>query len=246
VEVLEPSGAQRAARELVEQLDLRAGRPDRPRVVAAMIASVDGRATIKGRSGPLGHPEDRALLRELRAGADAVLVGTGTLIAERYANLLDPDQVAFRLAAGLPENPLLATIDRRGTLRAADVPLFAEPGVRIRVYREQPGEGFEDARAQVEVIALGEGKVQFAALLADLRERDGVSGVSCEGGPRLLREIVRQGCLDDLLLTVAPLLAAGAGPTILAGEELDPPVGLELTAVHQADQHLFLHYVPLR
>jgi riboflavin biosynthesis pyrimidine reductase len=244
VEALEPSGVQLAARELVERLRLRDGLDGRPRVVAAMIASADGRATIDGKSGPLGHPEDRDLLRELRAGADAVLVGSNTLTTERYANLLDPDQVAWRRAAGLSDNPLLATIDRHGALRAADVPLFAEPTAAIRVYREAAGAPFDDAAAAVRIAPLGAGGVAFAAVLADLYERDDVRGVTCEGGPRLLRELIAQGHLDDLLITVSPLLAAGAGPSIVTGEALSPPVGLQLVDVHRAENHLFLHYVP--
>ena len=244
MDVLEPTGAQRAARELVERLNLRAGRGDRPRVVAAMIAAADGRATIDGRSVKLGHPEDRDLLRELRAGADAVLVGSATLKAERYANLLDADQRARRVAAGLPEHPVLATIDRAGRLRTADVPVFGEPGVPVRVYREDPGGGLDDAAAELQVVALGRGAVDFEAVLADLQDRDGVRGVSCEGGPKLLRELVAQGCLDDLLLTIAPLLAAGEEPSIVEGESFDAPIGLELVDLHRADNHLFLHYVP--
>ena len=121
MEVLGPTGARATPREVVEALRLRRPVGDRPRVVAAMIASVDGRATVDGRSVALGHPEDRGLLRELRTGADAVLAGPATLRAERYANLLDADQVEHRAAAGLRPHPVLATVSRRGTLRAADV-----------------------------------------------------------------------------------------------------------------------------
>jgi hypothetical protein len=90
-----------SARKVVRALGLRDHDAGRPRVVAAMIASADGRVAVEGRSVGLGHPADRALLRELRTAVDAILVGTGTLRAERYANLLDDDQRAHRAAAGL-------------------------------------------------------------------------------------------------------------------------------------------------
>ena len=65
----------------------------------------------------------------------------------------------------------------------------------------------------------------------------------CEGGPTLLRALIATGCLDDLLLTLSPLVAAGEGPAATAGAALDPPVGLALRDVHRAGDHLFIHYV---
>jgi riboflavin biosynthesis pyrimidine reductase len=82
-------------------------------------------------------------------------------------------------------------------------------------------------------------------VLADLGAR-GVRGVLCEGGPTLLRELIAHGGLDDLLLTVAPLVVGGDAPTILAGAALPAPAALALREVHRAGEHLFLHYVPAR
>lgn len=194
-----------------------------------MIASVDGRAAVAGRSVALGHPSDRELLRELRTASDAILVGTRTLAAERYANLLDPDQREHRRAAGLPEHPVVATISRK--LALPDIPLLHE-GVPVVAYTEAAGE----APPGVEVRVLA--PLTIPALLADLD----MQLVLCEGGPALLLELVAQGCLDDLFLTVSPLLAAGEAPTILAGAALDPPHRLALDGIHRADDYLFLHY----
>jgi riboflavin biosynthesis pyrimidine reductase len=66
--------------------------------------------------------------------------------------------------------------------------------------------------------------------------------VLCEGGPTLLREVVAGGCLDDLVLTVAPLLVAGDAPRIVEGPELPEPARLHLREVHRAGDHVFLHY----
>ncbi len=209
---------------------------DRPRVVAIMVASIDGRATVSGRSGGLGHPEDRRLLRGLRAAVDAVLVGTGTLAAERYADLLDDDQRAARAAAGRPPHPLLTTLTRSGDV-PWDVPAFAEEGTPCAVY------GPEGLRAPAGVRATdvrrGDGP---GALLTDLAARDAVRSVACEGGPGLLRALLAEGLVDDLLLTLAPLVVAGDGPTSLAGGAIDPPGELALADVLRADEHLFLHY----
>ena len=59
----------------------------------------------------------------------------------------------------------------------------------------------------------------------------------CEGGPTLLRELIAADCVDDLMLTLAPMLTAGDAPTALSGAALDPPVGLALRDVHRAGDH---------
>jgi riboflavin biosynthesis pyrimidine reductase len=233
------------ARKVVRGLGLRDGaaaRGGRPRVVAAMIASIDGRSTIDGRSVGLGHPADRALLRELRTAVDAILVGTATLRAERYANLLDDDQRERRVAAGLQAEPIVATISRRLDL-ATDIPLLAEPTARVQVYTEVEGE-VPGQGAWVACRRFEPGALTMPAILAHLGSERGARAVLCEGGPLLLRQVVAAECLDDLLLTVSPLVAAGDGPPPLRGDALDPPVWMALRDVHRADDHLFLHYAP--
>jgi riboflavin biosynthesis pyrimidine reductase len=201
---------------------------DRPRVVAAMIASLDGRAAVQGRSVGLGHPEDRALLRGLRAGADAVLVGAATVRAERYARLFDGDTKRV---------PLIAVATRTGDV-PWEVGLFAEPGTRVAVYAPAPV-AVPDGLAAAVQARVAEGP---AAIVADLARRDGAQLVLCEGGPRLLRALVAAGVLDDLVLTLAPLLVAGDAPAPLAGPALDPPARMALRGLWRADDHVFLHY----
>lgn len=230
-----------SARKVVRALGLRESADGpRPRVVAAMIASADGRTAVAGRSVGLGHPADRGLLRELRTAVDAILVGTGTLRAERYANLLDEDQRAQRVAAGLDPEPIVATISRRLDV-PHDIPLLAEPTSRVQVYAEVEGE-VASAGAWVAVHRFEPGQLTIPAVLEHLRSERGARAILCEGGPTLLREIVAADCVDDILLTVAPMLVAGDAPTMLGGAVLDPPTGLSLRTIHRAGDHLFLHY----
>jgi riboflavin biosynthesis pyrimidine reductase len=231
-----------SARKVVRALGLRESRAgaSRPRVVAAMIASADGRAAVNGKSVGLGHPADRALLRELRAAVDVILVGTGTLRVERYANLLDDDQRAHRVAAGLEPHPVVATVSRRLDI-ATGIPLLAEPTARVQVYTEAEGE-VPSQGAWVAAHRFAPGELSMPAILAHLAAERGARAVLCEGGPTLLREMVAAGCVDDLMLTIAPLLVAGHEPAPVGGAALEPPVGLALRDIHRADDHLFLHY----
>jgi riboflavin biosynthesis pyrimidine reductase len=230
---------ERSARAFAASLGLRT----RDVVVADMVATVDGRASVSGRSVALGHPEDRALLRELRAEADAILVGTGTLAAERYADLLDDEARERRLADGRPAHPVVATVSRRLALPVDEAPIFGEADVPIVAFAEAGDDGVAEppaVAARLEVVTLP-APLTLRAVLDALRRR-GVHGVLCEGGPSLLRRLVADGLLDDLCLTVAPLLAAGEAPSVLEGEGLGAPARLTLRDVHRADDHVFLHY----
>jgi riboflavin biosynthesis pyrimidine reductase len=206
-------------------------------VVAIMIASADGRATIDQRSAKLGHPEDRALLRGLRAAADCLLAGPGTIAAEGYARLLDESQRAARISAGRPPHPLVATVSRSGDVPWS-APVFFAPGVEKQVYVGSPASVPDGATAT----AVEECSGGLRAALQHLHTARGVRSVSCEGGPGLLGALIADDLVDDLLLTVAPLLVAGGGPTVLTGAALDPAVRLGLRHVGRADDHLFLHY----
>jgi riboflavin biosynthesis pyrimidine reductase len=239
---LGPGGPRQTARGIVEALGLDvppAG--GRPRVVASMIASADGRATVEGSSAGLGHPADRALLRELRTAVDAILVGPATLRAEGYAALLDADQRKRRIARGLEAQPIVSTVTRSGDV-PVEVGLFAEPDARIQVYAEAAID-LDGRGGRVAVERFAPGGATPVAVLAHLARERGVRSVLCEGGPTLLRALVAAGCVDDLLITLAPFVVAGQGPATIAGDALQPPRHLALADVHRAGDHLFMHYV---
>lgn len=242
---LGPAGAPQSAADLVTRMGLwdDPGHAERPRVVVAMIGSADGRATVEGRAGGLGSPADRSVLRELRCAADALLVGSATLIKEGYATLLDPPQQDVRVARGLSREPLLATISRALDPRLPEIALFTEPEQRIVVYTEAAGE-VASRGAQVDTHRFDPGGLNARACLRHLRLELGATVVVSEGGPTLLRELLAEGLVDDLVLTVAPTLVAGDGRSVVNGPVFDPPLDLELREVLRAGGHLFLHYVP--
>jgi riboflavin biosynthesis pyrimidine reductase len=211
----------------------------RPRTIGVMVQSADGRAAVEGRSGALGGPEDRAIFRGLRARADALLVGAGTLNAERYSTTLDPSHRASRLTGGLPAEPLLATITRGFSLDE-DLPLLHEDLTRAVVYTEvEPPYAVDGSR--VEVVRLPDASP--TAAMADLGAR-GVRTVNCEGGPGLLAALVRAGVLDELLITLSPLLVGGEDPLTMLHGDLGPdgPRRLALRGVWRGSDVLFLHY----
>lgn len=211
----------------------------RPRCVAVMVCSVDGRVAIAGRSGGLGHPADRALLRGMRAEADAVLVGTGTIAAEGYGRLVDDEDRDRRIAAGRPGLPPVVTITRSGRLPwQAD--LFAEPGWPVLAFVGERRVADTEVVADLTILERPAAALAPAAVLAELGQR-GIGSVTCEGGPELLAALLAAGCVDDILLTVAPLVAGGDAPGLLAATGA---IGARLTLAGswRAGDHLVLHY----
>jgi riboflavin-specific deaminase-like protein len=212
----------------------------RPYTYVNMVATVDGRVTLDGRSAALGDDADMQTLLELRTLADAVLIGGGTLRAEGYDRLVrDEERRARRRDAGQAEDPL-AVVLSRGLDLPWDAGLFAAPAQPVVVYTEAAGDAPEVA-APVEVVRLPEATP--ATALADLRAARGVRALLCEGGPTLNRALLAARLVDELFLTVAPLLVAGeADRGIVAGPLLDAPGRLRLRHVLRHGDELLLRY----
>lgn len=230
-----------------------------PCLVANFVESLDGVVAVPNlpRSHALLGDEseaDKFVLALLRACSDAVVVGSGTLLSSpkgtwRIDRAYPPaaDALAeLRARRGRAEQPLVAVVSAGGSLDPAH-PVFetgalvlttadAAAGLRARV----PG--------VTEVVAVNEGtSVDLAAAVAALRER-GCAAILSEGGPTLFGQLLA-GCLvDELFLTVSPLLAGRAGDPrlgLVEGVELVPQarVAGELRSVRVHGSHLFLRYL---
>lgn len=218
----------------------------RPYVLLNMISTLDGRASIEGRSGAIGGAADKQLFHGLRTAADAVMAGAGTIRTERYRRLVrDERGRRIRRERGLAEEPLACVVSERLHL-PADIPLLSEAGARVVVITASP-ETVSNLGTRVDYIrAERDGTLDLRGALAELRERFGVRVLLCEGGPRLNSQLLAAGLVDELFLSVSPMLAgedpAGEALRIVAGASLDPPVGLELVAAFEHSSHLFLRY----
>ena len=211
----------------------------RPFLFLNMVSSADGRATIEGRTAALGSEADTLLLTELRAIADAVLVGTGTVRAEGYGRLVrNPERVARREAAGLAPTPALVLLSRSFDIPWG-APLFEAADQPVVIYSGAGGEPPEVA-APVEVVPMEDPAPE--AVMADLRAR-GVRSLLCEGGPTLNSALLEAGVVDELFLTISPLLAgAPEAPRIVEGMGLPEPAALRLAWVLRHGDELFLRY----
>jgi riboflavin-specific deaminase-like protein len=214
--------------------------PERPYLIVNFVASADGKAAFQGRSGPLGNEADQAIFHRLRTQVDAVLVGSGTLRAERYGRLVrEPDLRAAREAEGLAPDPVACVVTR--TLNVPlDIPLFQEPDQPAVIFTssQEP----VDAPEAVEVERVPAEELTMTTVLERLRTGRQVRSVLCEGGPTVFGVLLGEGLVDELFLTLAPRLAGGGEPTIVNGLPLSELVELELVWTLESEGALFLRY----
>jgi riboflavin biosynthesis pyrimidine reductase len=220
-------------------------RLERPWVKAFFISSADGAVEVDGRSAGLSDPDDKRVFHLGRELADVVLVGAGTARAERYRGIT-PTEVdgPRRLAAGQAEVPPIAVLTNRGSVDPAS-PLVTDVRTPTLVFTAEtcPRDrrtALTDAGA--EVVVAGDERVDLAAVLAEL-DRRGLRRVCCEGGPALFGGLVEAGLLDELCLSLAPLLAVGGSGRIATGPAVVPPVRLTLASVLRAGDLLLLRYL---
>jgi riboflavin biosynthesis pyrimidine reductase len=216
--------------------------PDRPYVIANMIASVDGRATFAGRSGGLGNEADRQIFLDLRTQVDAVMAGTATIGIEGYGPLIkSSERNAKRARRGLEPVPLAVTATRTMEL-PVQTPLFSDPGSRIVVLTNSDREPPRCA-AQLSIERLPGEPLDLLAGMERLRAHHGVRSLLLEGGPTMLGAMTAAGVVHELFLTRAPKIVASADePTILEGASLDEPLALGLVSLLADGGYLFLRY----
>lgn len=237
---LHPNRAEVDVEELSTRLDLASRAPsDRPYVVLNMIASLDGRASLAGHSGGLGGETDRAIFHRLRTQVDGILVGAETVRVERYGRPVRSEELqALRARDGLAPNPPIVIVSARLAL-SSDLPLLADPGARVICITAAEG-AIEGAAAQVEYLRVGD---DLRLAMGLLRERHGIRSLLCEGGPTLNGYLLAAGLVDELYLSLSPMLVgAGEAPTLVTGPALPAPLDCEALWIAEADGALFTRW----
>ena len=217
-----------------DEVDLRAAYdvPDRRHVRANFVSSLDGAVTVDGKSAPLSSAADRELFQLLRQLCDVVLVGAGTARSENYGGVRAVDGHA----------PPIAVVSRALDLDPSSR-LFTDTSVRpIVVTCATSPAAVRVALAKVaDVIVAGEKTVDLPQALELLADR-GLQRVLCEGGPHLLGSLAAAGLVDELCLTLAPVIAGGTAGRIVSGYLPDTVEPMVLRHVLEEDGHLFLRY----
>lgn len=217
-----------------------------PYLRANMVGSLDGAAHADGKSAPLSSPADMRVFGTLRALADVILVGAETVREEGYRPAkARKDFAEQRAADGQSAAPAIAVVSRRLDLDF-DAPLFRAAAIPTLVLTgtTAPESGLAAARAAgARVIVAGGNGVDPARAVAELAAL-GHTRLLHEGGPRLLAQFAAAGVLDELCLTVAPLVVGGDAPRVMNG--LPVPTGPSRfvpVSILEEDGYLFTRYV---
>ncbi len=233
--------------DLIDELAARYAYPDRLWVRANMIMSVDGAGAVAGRSGGLSGVADRLVFSVLRSLADVILVGAGTARAENYGRAR-PGNLWPRLRAGRAVTPPIAVLTRRldldlrGKLLGDDAAGDDLARPIILTTRAAPAAKVT-AAAKVADVIVGTDDMSPAAAI-DALAGLGHKKILTEGGPTLLGQLVTAGLLDELCLTVSPVLEGAQATRIIAAPGLPPgQAGLRLAMVLEDAGFLLTRYV---
>jgi riboflavin biosynthesis pyrimidine reductase len=207
------------------------------------VASIDGAATDHGLSGGLSGQADKRVFDLLRRLCDVVLVGAGTVRAEGYGAMrLNPASVQLRRANGLPDQPVFAIVS--GTLGLdPESPVFTKAPVRALVVTVGASSHVKrEALSRVtDVLVCGEERLDVGVMLDAFAKR-GLRQVLCEGGPTLFGTLLDADRVDELCLTISPLIEAGDAHRIVVGT-LENARRMTLHHVLVSDGTLMLRYL---
>lgn len=231
--------------EVYASLGLPPGRHGRPYVVLNMVSTVDGKVTLNGSAAGIGSRVDRDLMRQIRSQVDAVMFGAATIRAETVDPRVDGPYVQWRTGAGLPAQPLAVAVS--GSLEIGVVNRFLVNGPErtiVLTCSSAPAERSQVLAAYATLLDCGDNAVDLALGLRLLHERFGVRRLLCEGGPSLNQRLLDAELVDELFWTIAPKLAGGQSPGLLAGPDPSSQVraNLDLVSLHEHEGELFARY----
>jgi riboflavin biosynthesis pyrimidine reductase len=219
--------------------------PADPRWLAVnYVSSADGAVEVGGRAARLSNAPDQKVLKLGSDLADVLLVGANTAMVEHFEGA-HPDEETLRRRRhhGLSAIPPTAVVTTGRTL-PADAPVItkAEVPTIVVTCETAPQDKREVwANAGAELLIVGEHTVDLAAAVGALVDR-GLGRIDCEGGPHLFGSLIEAGVVDELRLTVSPILVSGTAGRIATGIPIDP-VDLELASVLAEDGVMLLRYL---
>lgn len=221
----------------------------RPFVSINMVSSLDGKAAISGRASGLGSQYDRVVMNTLRSSHDAIMVGAGTIRAEKYSPKLPEPLAKTRLSRSLRPQPWLILPTTAGRIPKENL-LDIIPDntiiLKSKGHGGYDGESGEDTVERMEEIPTNDDNtMDLAYALWLLRSKYEISRLLVEGGPTLNHHLFESGLVDQLFLTIAPKLTGGSADetlAILQGKALGTPLQAIMVAIHAVQDELFLRY----
>lgn len=209
----------------------------RPYLVVNMVSTVDGQGRLGKNTDSLGNGADMQLFIKLREQVDCVIAGTSTIDAEQYKGpAAQAETREARVRRGLRPRPLFSTITRSGELPVS-APVFQDPETEIAVFGDCDLE-VGNSKASITHVRTNDPR----EILKSLHAKFGVRTVLLEGGPRLNQAFFAAEQVDELFVTVAPLLVGSSTPFPIIAGELPATQNLHMLSALLDEEHLFLRY----
>jgi 2,5-diamino-6-(ribosylamino)-4(3H)-pyrimidinone 5'-phosphate reductase len=187
--------------------------------------------------------EDLERVDELRASADAIMVGVGTILADNpKLNVKSKELRERRLREGRTENPLKVVVDSK--CRIPDDAQVFDGKVIVAVSKLAKRESLERIAKKAQIVVLGEEKVDLNSLLNFLYDQ-GVRRLMVEGGGTLISSLLREGLVDEMFIYYAPIIIGGSNsPTICDGRSFELPVRMEIVSFERLGEGILVHTKP--
>lgn len=212
----------------VEDLGSAYAWPERPCVRVNFVSSLDGAASVEGRSGGLGGAADKEVFGYLRSTCEVILVGAGTAAAEDYR----------------PARVPVAVVSNRLSLAAGHrlfSPLAGSARPLLLTCAAASADRLAALAPHADLVNCGDEAVDLRLAIAELVAR-GFRRILCEGGPQLFGDLLAAGLVDELCLTVAPQLTSGPASRIALGPMLSVPARATLMSALENKSSLLLRY----
>ncbi len=220
----------------------------RPHVFVNAAMSADGKlSTYERRQVKISGPGDFRRVDRLRAGADAVMVGIGTVLADDPSlTVKDPALVAARMAEGRGQHPARVVVDSQARISIDAAVLHRGDGLRVVAVSEAaPAEKRAALEEYATVVVAGRDRVDLGLLLERLFDL-GVRRLMVEGGGTLIAALATAGLVDELYVFVGNIIIGGrAAPTLADGDGLssaEPFVRLDFVSAQPCDEGLLVRW----
>ncbi|AFY40060.1 bifunctional deaminase-reductase domain protein [[Leptolyngbya] sp. PCC 7376] len=220
----------------------------RPHLTAIVAMSADGKIADKGRSpARFGSAADKAHLETQIAAMDAVIFGANTLRAYGTSlSIRDPKLLAQRQQQGKPSQPIHFVCSASGVI-AKDIRFFEQSIPRGLITTPQGKKAWENSNKFEQIIEL-DSLNNWLPILHQLKTQ-GIEKIGLLGGSKLIGSFVEQGLIDELFLTVCPIVLGGeTAPTWCGGQGFLEASGLklELLKSETVESEIFIHYRVVR
>lgn len=219
----------------------------RPTVIGHFAITADGKISTRNSTPALfTSPADKARLQEIRASADAVMVGRGTVVIDKMSMGISRQNLhAKRIKKGLPSIPLRVLVSNSGKL-SSRWKVFQYEASPLIVFStsQMPVRTRSILASRCDLYLFSEKKVNISAALSILREDYDVKTLVCEGGGTLFRSLLEANMVDELFLTIAPVIFGGKNAPTLTGKLgpfLSPLSNFSLIQCDIKDEECYLH-----